>query len=230
MTERFPRTAKYDPKWIEENKMGPNPLYLLEDLCKDMTLEPGMKVLDMGCGKAITSIFLAKEYGVQVWANDLWISPTDNWQRIKEAGVEDLVYPIKGEARSLPYAAEFFDAIVSIDAYHYFGTDETYLFYYFHKLVKRGGQIGIAVPGLTREFGYGLPENLRPYWDTDMFAFHSAAWWENHFAKTGLVKVEFSTEIEDSKRFWLEANCDNELLLADKDDYLTFVKLLATRI
>ena len=29
-----------------------------------MELEPGMRVLDMGCGKAISSIFLAKEFDV----------------------------------------------------------------------------------------------------------------------------------------------------------------------
>jgi len=37
-----------------------------------------MRVLDLGCGKALSSIFLAKEYGTQVWATDLWISATDN--------------------------------------------------------------------------------------------------------------------------------------------------------
>ena len=43
-------------------------------------LEPGMRVLDLGCGKGLSSIFLAKEFGVQVWAADLWtplvIDPT----------------------------------------------------------------------------------------------------------------------------------------------------------
>ncbi|MDR1849271.1 MAG: hypothetical protein LBQ75_04465 [Zoogloeaceae bacterium] len=45
----YPTTKKYDPKWIEENWMGPNPLYLLEELCGNMKLSPGMRVLDMGC-------------------------------------------------------------------------------------------------------------------------------------------------------------------------------------
>ena len=44
--------------------MGPNPLWLLEELCEHMNLTPGMKILDMGCGKGLTSVFLAKEYGV----------------------------------------------------------------------------------------------------------------------------------------------------------------------
>ena len=51
--KKYPKTAKYNSNWIEQNWMGPNPLWLLEDLCGYMELHPGMKVLDMGCGKGI---------------------------------------------------------------------------------------------------------------------------------------------------------------------------------
>jgi phosphoglycerol transferase MdoB-like AlkP superfamily enzyme len=61
----------------------------MEELCENLDLRPGMKVLDMGCGKGLTSIFLAKEYGVTVFANDLWISATDNLKRFEAAGVAD---------------------------------------------------------------------------------------------------------------------------------------------
>ncbi len=53
-----------------------------------MTLEPGMRVLDMGRGKAISSIVLAKEFGVEVWAADLCVKPTENWERIRGAGLD----------------------------------------------------------------------------------------------------------------------------------------------
>jgi cyclopropane fatty-acyl-phospholipid synthase-like methyltransferase len=32
------------------------------------------------------SIFLAKEYDVQVVAADLWVDPKDNWSRTQAAG------------------------------------------------------------------------------------------------------------------------------------------------
>lgn len=51
---------------------------------------------------------------MQVWANDLWVKPAENWERIREAGVEDCVFPIQAEARALPYADQFFDAIISV--------------------------------------------------------------------------------------------------------------------
>ena len=130
--------------------MGPNALWLTESLAGCMNLEPNMRVLDMGCGKGLSSIFLAKEYGVEVWATDLWVDASDNFQRFCAAGVEDRVFPIHAEAHALPYADCFFDAMVSVDAYHYFGTDDLYLETHIARLIKPGGQMGIVVPGLVR--------------------------------------------------------------------------------
>jgi SAM-dependent methyltransferase len=86
--EAFPRSASYDPEWMLENAMGPNPIWLAEALSQKMDLQPGSRVLDLGCGRAITSIFLAQEFHLQVWATDLWISARDNWQRICAAKAE----------------------------------------------------------------------------------------------------------------------------------------------
>src|SRR5271154_6163898 len=118
----FPRSSKYNPDWIMASVSGgANPLWMTEWLTKAMDLRPGMRVLDLGCGRAMSSVFLHREFGVQVWATDLWFSATENLQRIRDAGVEDGVFPIRSDARSLPFAAGFFDAIVSIDSYFYFG-------------------------------------------------------------------------------------------------------------
>ena len=62
----FPRSSSYDLEWVLENLMGPNVLWLAESLTSVMDLRPGMRVLDMGCGKAVSSIFLAKEFGIWV--------------------------------------------------------------------------------------------------------------------------------------------------------------------
>ena len=70
----FPRSASYDPEWMLENSMGPNAVWLTEALTQVMSLKSGMRVLDMGCGRAVSSIFLAKEFDLQVWATDLWIT------------------------------------------------------------------------------------------------------------------------------------------------------------
>ena len=236
--KNYPKTAKYDPKLITENWMGPHPLWLLEELCEHLDLRPGMKVLDMGCGKGLTSIFLAKEYGVTVFANDLWIGATENLHRFEKAGVADLVCPIHAEAHALPYAEEFFDAAISIDSYHYYGTDETFLPNIYARLVKPGGQIGIVSPGLVKEFEAGYPETLKKFWHSDMFTLHSGAWWRHHWEKTGLVKITTCYDIEDPKAIWspwakwskenLDLS-DEELLTADTNNDIALIVLVAEK-
>jgi cyclopropane fatty-acyl-phospholipid synthase-like methyltransferase len=117
MSDRFLRSNKYDPDWvIAGTSGGANPLWLTEWLASGMDLRPEMRVLDLGCGRALSAIFLRREFGVQVWATDLWFSPSENLLRVLDAGV-DSVYPIHADARSLPFATDFFDAIVSIDSF-----------------------------------------------------------------------------------------------------------------
>jgi cyclopropane fatty-acyl-phospholipid synthase-like methyltransferase len=201
--KNYIRSEKYGGKFVSDNWMGPNPLFLLEDLCENLNLNPGMKVLDMGCGKGLTSIFLAKEYGVTVFANDLWISATDNLKRFEESGVSDRVFPIHAEAHALPYADEFFDAAISIDSYEYYGADEIYFPCVFSKLVKKGGQFGIVVPGLVKEFENGCPDTLKDLWQGDMYAFHSSEWWRNLWEKTGIVDITACYDIPDPKGIWM---------------------------
>ena len=199
---RYPRAQGYDADWVVENQMGPNALWLLEALSQVMPIEPGMKVLDLGCGKAMTSIFLAKEFGAKVWATDLWIAADDNQLRIREAGVEDSVTPIHAEDHALPFEPGFFDAIVSIDAYQYFGTDDLYLGY-LSSFLRPGGRLGVVVPALFEEFGADVPEELAPFWHWDFCCWHGPDWWRTHWAKTGKVEVEHADAIPDGWQDWL---------------------------
>ncbi|HRE30104.1 MAG TPA: methyltransferase domain-containing protein [Anaerolineales bacterium] len=237
---QYPRSAAYDPDWALANLMGPNALWLTEALASVMDLRPGMRVLDLGCGKALSSIFLAREFDVQVWATDLWISANENWGRIQAAGVADRVFPIHAEAHNLPFAKGFFDAAVSLDAYHYFGTADLYIATYA-QLVKPGGQLGIVVPGLRAEFLGDVPAHLAPHWDWEFATFHSPEWWSRHWARTGQVTVEHADVVPDGWRewaLWLEvcrdagyhySPSDLALLEADAGEHFAFSRILARR-
>ncbi|HVF12778.1 MAG TPA: methyltransferase domain-containing protein [Actinomycetota bacterium] len=198
VSERFPRSSKYELAWQVEGQMGPNVLWLTESVCEAMQLREGMRVLDLGCGKALSSVFLAEEFGVQVWATDLWIAASENAERIRKFGVEDRVFPIHADARSLPFAEEFFDAIVSVDAFEYFGTDDLFL-PSLVRYVKRGGRIGIANAGLVREV-----DTLPAEWPAEFAAFHTAAWWRRHWSISRCVEVEVAADISDGRELWAE--------------------------
>ena len=203
VSDRFPRASKYHPDWVLANASGgANSLWLTEWLTTAMDLREGMRVLDLGCGKASSSIFLRREFGVQVWATDLWISAAENIQRIRDAGVEDGVFPLHSDARALPFAPDFFDAIVCIDSFPYYGTDSLYLNYLAH-FVKPGGPIGIAGASVVREVD-AVPDHLREWWTQDFWACHSADWWRHHWERTGIVDIELAETMTDGWKLWLE--------------------------
>jgi len=41
--KKYPKTEKYDAAWVEQNWMGHNPLWLLEELCQHLDLKSGIK-------------------------------------------------------------------------------------------------------------------------------------------------------------------------------------------
>jgi cyclopropane fatty-acyl-phospholipid synthase-like methyltransferase len=237
--ERYPRSAAYDPRRVIDGMMGPNALWLAEALSQVMPLRTGARVLDLGCGQALSSIFLAREFGVQVWATDLWIKPSDNWQRVQHDGLTDRVYPIEAEAHNLPFADGFFDALVSFDAYHYFGTDDLYLAY-CARFVRPGGQISMVSPGFVEEPDTLPPRHLAPHWDPAMSSFHSPAWWRRHWEQAGVVEVTTADLVPDGWEQWLHWTqvCaqagrgyepEAELLRADGGRTLGFVRIVAQR-
>ena len=206
--ELFPRSSRYNPEWLIAGLSGAaNPLWMAEWLTAAIDLQPGMRVLDLGCGRATSSIFLAREFKVQVWATDLWFNPAENAQRIRDAGAKNSVFAIHAEARSLPFSDEFFDVIVSLDSFPYYGTDDLYL-NYLARFVKPGGVIGIAGAGLMQEIDC-IPEHLCNWWTNDLWCLHSAPWWRR------LIAPDNQAEI-----------CALE---ADRGEYLGYVRVVGRR-
>lgn len=237
ISERFSRSSRYDPEWLIAGASGgANALWLAEWLAEAMDLSPGMRVLDLGCGRAMSSIFLRRELDVQVWAADLWFDPSENLQRIRDAGVDDGVLPLRVDARALPFAGDFFDAVVCIDSFPYFGTDDLYL-NDLSRFVKPGGPIGIAGAGLIREIDGPVPDHLRAWWEPATWCLHTAAWWRRHWERTGIVDVEVADTMPDGWRAWLDWQRtvfpDNvteiQAVEADRGSTLGYVRLVARR-
>jgi SAM-dependent methyltransferase len=238
VSKRFPRSSAYHPEWIAAGVSGgANVLWLTEWLAESLDLRPGMRVLDLGCGRAMSSVFLRREFGVQVWATDLWFSASENLQRARDAGVDGGVFPIHADARSLPFATEFFDAVVSVDSFYYYGTDDLYLSY-LARFVKPGGPVGIAQAGLVHEIDGEVPGHLREWWAQDRpWCFHAAAWWRRHWERTGILDVEVADTLPDGWQCWRdwlrEIAPDNATeigaLEADAGRHLGYVRVVGRR-
>lgn len=244
--KEFLRSARYDIDWILDNQMGPNSLWLMEWLAGSLPFKSGMRILDLGCGKALSSIFMAIEYEVDVWAADLWIRPDNNLKRVQKAGVGNRVFPLCLEAHALPFAEQFFDIIVSIDAYQYFGTDVLYI-NYLSRFIKPGGFIGIVVPAMMKPIKT-IPDHLREpqlngkvFWEDDCWSFKTAEWWKEHWSRCPSVNNIRVDVLEEGWRHWRDFEealqiagksifpSDAEALHKDQGEYIGFVRAIAEK-
>ncbi|MFF7552600.1 SAM-dependent methyltransferase [Streptomyces olivaceus] len=246
--DRYPRSSRYDPAWLLDLDMGPNPLWLLEDLARDLDLRPGMRILDLGSGKGATSVFLAREYGAEVVAADWWIAPEEAAAVFAGAGVGDRVTAVRAEAHALPFEEGSFDVVVSVDAFEYFGTADGYL-PYLVRFLRPGGQVGMATPAMTREVRAlgSIPAHVGSVVGWEAMAWHTAEWWRFQWATTGLVDVASARLQPGGWQDWLLwaragaryrsadgsiADGDRavvDMLTADRGEFLSFALVAARK-
>jgi len=197
------RADRYKPLFTKELLMGPNAVRLLDEMLENHPIEGG-RVLDLGCGTGLTSLFLARETGAErIFAADLWIPATENWKRIRAWGLEDKIIPLHTDARHLPFPDDYFDVVVSVDSYHYYGCEERFFAEKLLPLIRRGGQALILVPGLKREFENDVPGLFAEWVGEEAANFHDGDWWRKHVAAGCEDRVEVEVyEIRQFEQPW----------------------------
>jgi SAM-dependent methyltransferase len=202
--ERYPRSSRYDARWLLGLDMGPHPLWQLEDILPALRLRPEMRVLDLGSGYGATSVFLARECDVTVTACDLWMDPRAVEEVVRDAGLAESITAVHADVRKLPFPDDAFDAIVSIDAFEYFGTD-VHLLPALLRVLKPGGTIGMTTPGLKADpYESRVPDEVWSLWGYETAAFHTPEWWRRHWELSGLL--------EDVEASWLPDGLENWIL------------------
>lgn len=229
----YHRTEKYDKSFLTQNFMGPNAMLLLDEITQSIELTKDMRVLDLGCGMGLSSIFLAKEYGVQTFAVDLWINATENYKRFLQMGVDDLVIPIHADAAvELPFADAYFDALISVDSYHYYGNNDDYFEKHLKSLIKKGAPVAIAIPGTKEEMNGIIPDALKPFLDDEGFdTLHCMTWWTQILEKH--LDDFLIREMDCTDRAWRDwlasdhpyARQDIEMMKADRGRYLNLISI-----
>lgn len=236
---KYSRCNKYDIELVRGKIMGPNPIKLEEELLVNHRIPQGAIVMDLGSGQGLTSVFLVKEYGFRVFAADLWSDPTENKQFFDQMGLTaEQIIPIHADANDLPFAEEFFDAVISTDSYNFFGRDPEYLGKKLLPFVKHGGYLYIAVPGMKKDCHDNLPPELLLSWTPEQLDYiHDTAYWMNVIDQTEGVNILSIHEMESNEEVWNDwLSCDNEYAQSDRKSmeagggkYFNFVAIILQR-
>ncbi|MBQ6455392.1 MAG: methyltransferase domain-containing protein [Eggerthellaceae bacterium] len=237
----FPKAESFPASIIQSKIMGPNPLKLCEELLDGHAIEPESVVLDLGSGTGITSCMLAREYGFFTYAIDLWSEPGENMRFFEEMGLSNRsICPVKADAtQGLPFATGFFDAVVSIDSYNYFGRDPEYLGTKLLPYIKVDGMLYLAFPGMVHDCHDDLPECLLASWTPEQLDYmHDMSWWRKLISQTGNVEIVSMYQMACTIEAWTDwLACDNDYARNDRAaieagalDYLNTIAVVLRRL
>ncbi len=195
------RTARYPDNEYYLLTGGPGGIYLADQISQRMQIRPSDRLLDIGPGHLVSSIFLAKEYGCRVFAYDLWVDATHNYHTIRKFGLEDQIIPIHGDVRELPFAESYFDKIFAMGSYHYFGKDTDFA-PYIAKFLDERGMMGIGGPCHVRE---DKTAAIQYYADNhEIEQYETPDWWKRHLEESGIFSVEYSSFADKGWEMWLD--------------------------
>ena len=233
---KYPKSEKYMGNDYMKYIMGPNPLKLCEELLAEHRIPAGARVMDLGSGEGLTSAFLAKEYGFTVYAADLWSEPESHYPLFEQFGLtREQCIPVKADANDLPFEKEFFDSVVCVDSYNYFGRDPAYLDEKLLPFVKSGGMIYAAVTGMKKDCHDNIPEVLLRSWNAEQLDYiHDAQWWRNVVSQSRDCEVVSVHEMRSNAEVWADwLKQDNEYAVGDRAtmehgglDYMNFVAIV----
>lgn len=148
-----------------------------------------------------------------------------------------MVVPIHVDATvELPFADECFDALISIDSYHYFGNNDDYFKKHLKSLIKKGAPVAIAIPGTKQEMSGTIPDALKPFLDDEGFAtLHCIEWWtqilEKHLDEFIIKEMDCT---DKAWRDWLVADNpiakrDINMMKAENGKYLNLISITGKR-
>jgi len=226
-----------EKEFLKALMMGPNAMRVAEEMASFLEIKAGARILDLGCGYGLSTLLLADKYSAQVFAADLWISPTENYAHFQSMGISDQAIPISVDAtKGLPFAHEYFDILFSVDSYHYFG-DTPGMLESLIPFVKKGGYIAIAIPGLQVEFGENVPAEMLPYWQEPEIqrTIHALDWWKAIWSGTPGIEIVELREMSCHKEAWEEwlacsnpyAQGDIEMMEAEGGKYFNMIQFIA---
>lgn len=230
------KSEKYNTPELQSKIMGPNPVKLEEELLLDCKIPEGSVVCDLGSGQGLTSVFLAKEYGFTVYAADLWSDPDENRKFFDTMGLDrEQIIPVKADATNLPFEKDFFDGLICVDSYNYFGRDKSFLDEKLLPFIKSGGYIYLAITGMKKDLHDNLPAELLLSWTPEQLDYiHDAVYWRDIISACKDAEIISLKEMESNEEVWADwLKQDNEYAVGDRKTmeagggkYLNFIAVV----
>ncbi|NYJ07461.1 DUF1365 family protein [Petropleomorpha daqingensis] len=149
----------------------------LELVCRKLGLQPGMRLLDVGCGWGSLILYAAEHHGVHATGVTISAQQRDHVEKlVAERGLADRVTVRLQDYRDVPVPVEGrYDAVASIEMSEHVG-QEQYRVYAatLHRLVRPGGRVLVQAMSHPSAPGggafierYVAPDmHMRPTWDT----------------------------------------------------------------
>lgn len=210
-----------------ETMMGPNSVRILAELFDKYPLQfvSDDRILDLGCGKGLTSLIIARETGARVFANDLWISAKENGKRFAEWGVGDQITPVCEDARNLHFEKKQFRALISIDSYHYFAGSEGFFQEKILPFMKEDGVVLIGIPGLKDEYTGCAEELLSDWLGEDACMFKSPKRWKEIIGVGDGIESVDTWEMDCFSKAWEDwLATDNTFAAGDRQHFERIIK------
>jgi len=175
--------ADYDRQAVEYDWIGPEVLFGLAY----EYIQPGESLLDIGIGTGLSSVLFHKA-GLRVFGMDgssEMLKVCESKRFTNELKRHDLL------SCPLPYPSDFFNHVISLAVFHFFGDLEP-VFEEVARIIKKGGIFGFSVevhkPG--RQDGYAshkgddISERIDKDWGVRMFS-HSEDYIEKLLHRNG---------------------------------------------
>lgn len=207
--------------------MGPNSVRVLEELLNKhpLSLSDTDIILDLGCGKGLTSFVLSKETAAKVYASDLWIPADDNKKRFVEWGIENQVVPFCEDANELNFDKKLFRALVSVDAYHYFATKNGFFAEKILPFLKDKATVLIGIPGIKTAYTGRSEELLVEWLGDEAYMFQSKTTWKEIIGNSDRIESVVTWEMECFDSAWNEwFDTENKYAIGDKQFFDTHIK------
>jgi len=135
-------------RFLLGDSFHPGGLKLTGQLGRMLGLSSASRVLDAACGNGTTAVFLAKEFGCEVFGIDYGDQNVAAARSLAHAEhVDARVQFERSDAETLPFTDESFDAVICECAFCIF-PDKAAGAREFFRVIRRGGRVGIS--DLTR--------------------------------------------------------------------------------